>query len=71
MRPISLIRRVQETGSIAEPILALRDGPNDTYPEGRVCRDYDCETLLSIYNEGTYCALHDPKMFRPTRVDVA
>lgn len=33
-------------------------------PRGRVCYRRGCETVLSIYNETNYCALHQPD---PTR----
>lgn len=26
----------------------------------RICADPECETKLSIYNKGTYCAKHEP-----------
>lgn len=29
-----------------------------TYPEGRVCSDSDCKTILSRYNESDRCMVH-------------
>lgn len=66
MRRVSLTKRPQERSSVAGPILALRGPMVDTYPQGRVCRRYDCETLLSIYNGGEYCAVHESKGIRAT-----
>lgn len=31
-----------------------------TLPRGRVCFEPECDTVLSIYNETNYCALHQP-----------
>jgi len=32
-----------------------------TFPPGRVCRDRQCQTVLSIYNGGDYCSSHSPR----------
>jgi hypothetical protein len=32
--------------------------PTRTFPRDRVCSEPDCDTQLSIYNEGNYCGLH-------------
>ena len=29
-----------------------------TFPRGRLCADYRCNTRLSVYNDSEYCALH-------------
>ncbi len=34
---------------------------------GRVCRDSDCPTRLSVYNDGNYCSLHAPMVVPRTR----
>lgn len=34
--------------------------PSMTFPSGRKCAESDCETILSIYNDTNYCALHQP-----------
>lgn len=35
--------------------------PTTTFPPGRTCAELECETILSIYNESVYCALHQPE----------
>ncbi len=30
------------------------------FPKGRICRDLDCTTYLSIYNESCFCTRHEP-----------
>ncbi len=37
------------------------------FAPGRVCARIECATLLSIYNESEYCALHDARPERPGR----
>ena len=34
---------------------------------GRICKDPDCGTRLSIYNDGAHCALHAPMVVPRTR----
>ncbi len=34
---------------------------------GRVCRESDCPTLLSVYNDGFFCSLHAPMVVPRTR----
>ena len=29
-----------------------------TFPRGRLCAEYRCDTRLSVYNDSEYCALH-------------
>ena len=42
--------------------LSLRSGKNSdrilAYGRGRVCKASGCETVLSNYNPGHFCALH-------------
>lgn len=47
-----------------EPIPGWRfDGgggsPRRTYRRGRLCAEPSCETQLSVYNSGRYCAQHE------------
>jgi hypothetical protein len=35
--------------------------------KGRVCREVDCGTALSIYNDGHWCSLHAPMIVPRTR----
>jgi hypothetical protein len=32
--------------------------PSRTFEPGRICKEYDCTTELSIYNGGEHCAIH-------------
>lgn len=34
--------------------------PPPLYPAGRVCIHPGCRTVLSVYNSGPACALHEP-----------
>jgi hypothetical protein len=34
---------------------------------GRVCREAECQTRLSIYNDGPYCSVHAPMVTPRTR----
>jgi hypothetical protein len=45
------------------------DRPSKAFGSGqpRLCREPDCETLLSIYNNGKYCYLHEPMAVPRTR----
>ena len=39
-----------------------------TYARGRVCAAADCATVLSVYNDSAFCALHDRALAgRPRR----
>jgi len=48
--------------SLSGPDLAPK-----TFSSGRVCAEYECGTLLSIYNESNYCSLHHPILTLRTR----
>jgi len=37
------------------------------FPTGRVCGNPDCRTRLSIYNDGDFCARHEPMTSTRTR----
>lgn len=41
--------------------------PSRSFGKGRVCRDPDCGTKLSIYNSGRYCYEHEPMAVPRTR----
>ena len=34
---------------------------------GRVCQEDDCQTRLSIYNDGPFCSVHEPMSTPRTR----
>lgn len=36
--------------------------PSRTYARGRTCREDECETRLSIYNDSDFCFLHEPQV---------
>lgn len=41
--------------------------PSRSFGRGRVCREPDCETRLSMYNSGKYCYEHEPMAVPRTR----
>ena len=41
--------------------------PARAFASGRVCREADCDTRLSIYNSGAYCSTHEPMAVTRTR----
>ncbi len=41
--------------------------PSKAFGRGRVCRDPQCPTRLSMYNSGKYCYEHEPKTAPRTR----
>lgn len=34
--------------------------PSRSFDDGRVCRDSGCRTVLSVYNSGDFCSVHQP-----------
>ncbi|CAN5211943.1 hypothetical protein BH24ACT1_BH24ACT1_07940 [soil metagenome] len=51
-----------ETRSVAgEDAPAVRARP------GRICGEDDCQTRLSIYNDGSFCSVHAPMSTPRTR----
>lgn len=40
--------------------LSGSDRPSRKFSAGRTCREPECETRLSIYNNGKFCASHEP-----------
>jgi hypothetical protein len=53
------------------PIVGYRfdseEGSIKHFPTGRVCADESCITRLSIYNDGDFCARHEPMTTLRTR----
>lgn len=43
------------------------DRPSKSFGRGRVCKDPDCETRLSMYNSGKFCYEHEPMTVPRTR----
>jgi hypothetical protein len=40
--------------------LSGNDRPSKSYRAGRICREPECGTILSIYNDSSYCSRHQP-----------
>ena len=68
-----------EGDAIGGQLLGAQRRPGPTFAPGRVCSQPGCETVLSIYNSNSRCALHDfdtnlwqrPAPGRPRRIDQA
>ena len=43
------------------------DRPSKSFGKGRVCKEPDCETRLSMYNSGKFCYEHEPMTVPRTR----
>ena len=43
------------------------DRPSRSFGKGRICKDPDCQTRLSMYNSGKYCYEHEPMTIPRTR----
>lgn len=43
------------------------DRPSKAFEKDRLCREPECETRLSMYNNGKYCYLHEPMAVPRTR----
>ena len=58
--------QVRTETSITTSVRALNDHdrPPRRYLSGRVCGYHACDTYLSIYNKGSYCALHTKDVMR-------
>jgi hypothetical protein len=57
---------MEERGLQGERITS-NDQPSRRFASGRICAHGGCRTRLSIYNDGRYCALHEPMTFLRTR----
>ena len=53
--------------SIPGTPLSGNDRPSRSYGKGRVCREPSCDTRLSMYNNGKFCAQHAPLIVPRTR----
>jgi hypothetical protein len=47
--------------------LSGSDRPSRKFTPGRTCREPDCATRLSIYNNGKFCSTHEPMIVPRTR----
>ncbi|HEV2068667.1 MAG TPA: hypothetical protein VGR26_02615 [Acidimicrobiales bacterium] len=43
------------------------EGPAVRARPGRICREEECQTRLSIYNDGSFCSVHAPMSTPRTR----
>ena len=57
---------IEESALLGSRITST-EGSTRRYRTGRVCREQDCETKLSVYNEGAFCSLHAPMVVPRTR----
>ena len=48
-------------GSIGGSLFNGHGRPSRSFARDRICGHDECETQLSIYNEGDYCYLHEPQ----------
>ena len=57
------------TDHVAGTSINGADRPSKAFGNGkeRLCREPECETLLSMYNNGKYCYLHEPMAVPRTR----
>lgn len=56
-----------EERSVSGERITSADTPSRRAPKGRVCDEVGCGTRLSVYNDGRYCSLHEPKASPRTR----
>src|SRR5271157_4262234 len=52
----------EETRSVGGSTLIGAVQAPRSFSRGRVCSHEDCDTQLSIYNDGRYCSLHLPSV---------
>ncbi len=58
---------MNDTSVGGTPLTIGSDRPSRSFQKNRTCQDKACETRLSIYNNGRYCALHQPMAVPRTR----
>ena len=54
-------------GSVGAVPIVGSDRPSRAFEKNRMCRQPGCGTMLSIYNQGRYCYLHEPMAVPRTR----
>ena len=57
---------MSETAVGGSPISG-HERPSRAFAKNRVCKEPDCGTRLSIYNNGKYCYQHEPMAVPRTR----
>jgi hypothetical protein len=56
-----------DDSSIVGHRFSSEEGSVPRFPTGRVCGQEGCSTRLSIYNDGDFCARHEPMTTMRTR----
>lgn len=56
-----------EETSVVGYRFSSEEGSVRRFPNGRVCAEEGCNTRLSIYNDGDFCARHEPMTTLRTR----
>lgn len=56
-----------DDASIVGIRFSSEEGAIKRFATGRVCLHEDCGTRLSIYNDGDFCARHEPMTTQRTR----
>ena len=57
---------MSERSVVGQPITG-NDRPSKAFGKDRVCREPNCGTRLSIYNNGKFCYQHEPMAVPRTR----
>ena len=52
---------------VGHAITGGSERPSRSFKRGRVCHEDGCTTILSMYNDGKFCALHQPMEVPRTR----
>lgn len=52
---------------VGHAITGGSERPSRSFTRGRVCHEDGCKTVLSMYNDGKFCALHQPMEVPRTR----
>ena len=62
-RNVTVLRGVAVT-----PMPAWEKRPKPREADGRVCAEFECGTVLSIYNKGKVCFKHQGDVYKIRRV---
>jgi len=55
-----MVARRQDEPTVIRGVRIREEASVPTYRAGRVCRDLECDTVLSVYNSGAFCWQHEP-----------
>ena len=50
-----MVARRQDEPTVIRGVRIREEASVPTYRAGRVCRDLECNTVLSVYNSGAFC----------------